>query len=293
MIRQVVRILVPCLLVGFTVPALAQPGDWQVLKYQDATSGPFDQTWCIGMNPRGDMVGYYMAAGLPTRGFLLSQGTYSTVQVPDSTSTYAFGINARGDIVGDYNIGPQEHGFVLRQGKVTTVDTPGKGMTHLRDINPQGDIVGYHMTPTPPQGFLLSKDGTRTEVQFPGAANTQPYGINPAGDIVGQYTASGKTHGFLRTKAGAMIALDFPGATLTSAWKINARGEVVGFYWDAAVPSKSHGFIWRDGVFEQKDYPDAVHSMIHGMNSEGEMCGMVSFTPLGMPTAWGGFSRTW
>lgn len=304
MLIQVVRTFALCLFLGGAFTALAQPGNWQILKYPDL-AGPVDRTWCFGMNPRGDMAGYYVAPGAPSRGFLLSQGTYSTIQVPGSTSTTAWGINARGEIVGDYwdIIGgvAAEHGFLLSQGKLTTIDIPGQKMSHLRDINPRGDIVGSYMDQIPPvpsvtRGFLRSKDGAITEVHFPGATGTQVFGINPQGDMVGEYGAAGTTHGFVRTKAGAMFALDYPGATFTSAWKISASGEVVGYYWDAGNPYKtSHGFVWRDGVFEQKDYPGAVHTMIHGLNSEGELCGMVSFTPLGPPNliSWGGFSRTW
>lgn len=88
-------------------------------------------------------------------------------------------------------------------------------------------------------------------------------GMNVHGDIdiVGQYQDAGKkTHGFLRTRMGKVISLDFPDATTTSAWKVNDAGVVVGYYWDNATPSVSHGFVWLDGVFIQKDYPGAVHN---------------------------------
>ena len=71
---------------------------------------------------------------------------------------------------------------------------------------------------------------------------------------------------------------------------MNARGEIIGYYWDAGVPSISHGFVWRKGEFRQEDDPGAVHTMIHGLNNAGDTCGMMSVTPLGSPTiAWGGF----
>ena len=48
-----------------------------------------------GINPRGDIVGQYVSAGL-THGFLLSGGQFTTIDVPGAASTQAFGINPRG-----------------------------------------------------------------------------------------------------------------------------------------------------------------------------------------------------
>lgn len=148
--------------------------------------------------------------------------------------------------------------------------------------------------------FALGPPDNWQVLKYPGASGpmdqTWCTGMNVHGDIdiVGQYQDAGKkTHGFLRTRMGKVISLDFPDATTTSAWKVNDAGVVVGYYWDNATPSVSHGFVWLDGVFIQKDYPGAVHTMIHGFNSDGEFCGMVSFTPLPTTPVWGGFSRTW
>jgi probable HAF family extracellular repeat protein len=46
-------------------------------------------------------------------GFLLDQGNYTTIDVPDSTFTSANGINASGQIVGFYyDAGGGRHGFL-------------------------------------------------------------------------------------------------------------------------------------------------------------------------------------
>src|SRR5439155_8709154 len=42
------------------------------------------QTW--GINARGDIVGFYVSAGV-THGFLLSGGSFTTIDVPGATST--------------------------------------------------------------------------------------------------------------------------------------------------------------------------------------------------------------
>lgn len=261
------------------VGALAQPGNWQTLQFPSSGA---NQSYCFGMNPRGDMVGTYWLSG--TNGFLLSQGTYYG---PLPGQAQAHGINSRGDIVGYYG----NDGFLLSDGVLTILKYPQVAMTHPWDINPQGEIVGMYMTTanSKNQGFLRSKDGTFTDIKYPGAIATRPYGINPQGDIVGAYKDSATIdHGFLRSKDGNFTPLDYPGATNTSAYKINARGEIVGFYYDSA--GLSHGFLWQNGVFTMVDYPGATQTMIHGFNSEGEMCGMML---LNGASVWSGFARTW
>jgi hypothetical protein len=46
-------------------------------------------------------VGVYRV-GTRTRGFLLEDGEYTSIDYPEATLTRAFGINAGGDIVGAY-----------------------------------------------------------------------------------------------------------------------------------------------------------------------------------------------
>jgi probable HAF family extracellular repeat protein len=68
-----------------------------------------------GINPQGDIVGYYRDLyGIP-HGFLLHGGTYSTIDDPNGVKgTYARGINACGNIVGFYDDSSfTTHGFLL------------------------------------------------------------------------------------------------------------------------------------------------------------------------------------
>jgi hypothetical protein len=69
-----------------------------------------------GINPAGDIVGFYFDGGSNLHGFLLSKGRFDTIDVPAAFGiiTRAFGINPRGDIVGTYFDGSSiEHGFLL------------------------------------------------------------------------------------------------------------------------------------------------------------------------------------
>jgi PEP-CTERM motif len=50
--------------------------------------------------------------GAGTHGFVLDNGSYTTLDVPGSTWTWATGINASGQIVGMYRDAGGQHGFL-------------------------------------------------------------------------------------------------------------------------------------------------------------------------------------
>jgi probable HAF family extracellular repeat protein len=58
-------------------------------------------------------VGTYADANFEEHGFLLSRGTFTTIDVPNGNFTNAFGINERGQIVGRYvDASGNVHGFL-------------------------------------------------------------------------------------------------------------------------------------------------------------------------------------
>ena len=58
-------------------------------------------TLAFGINPRGDIVGRYVAGG-KNHGFLLHKGNFTAIDAPNSRGTTAFGITPGGDIAGTY-----------------------------------------------------------------------------------------------------------------------------------------------------------------------------------------------
>src|SRR5215467_6279940 len=62
------------------------------------------ETTAHGINPAGEIVGFYANADQPERhiSFLLSEGTFTSFEFPGAVFTRAFDINARGEIVGRY-----------------------------------------------------------------------------------------------------------------------------------------------------------------------------------------------
>lgn len=102
------------------------------------------------MNARGEIAGFYDDAADTTHGFLLSKGTFTTIDVPGALFTAVTDINNAGVMIGAYDdtaggcVAGNCHGFVLRQGTFTTIDFPGASHTEVLGINDAGEIVGVH-----------------------------------------------------------------------------------------------------------------------------------------------------
>jgi hypothetical protein len=107
---------------------------------------------------------------------------------------------------------------------------------------------------------------------------------------VGNYGSGGKTHGFILSPDDVFTTVDFPDPRTvnTTLYKMSASGDVAGTVW--LSNGEVHGFVWKNGVSTRSDYPGSAGTMIHGINSEGEFCGMVKPTAA---TPWGGFAWTW
>ena len=236
---------------GTFATAINPQGD--IVGYYNDSSLGSGGTFATAINPQGDIVGYYNDSSLGFRGFLLSGGTFTTIDVPGSGGTTApLGINARGDIVGSYfdSVSGHVFGFLLRDGAYSTIAVPGADATGASGINSRGDIVGgYYEGPLfASHGFLLTSGGTLTTIDVPGGApgSTLAVGINPRGDIVGTYIDS---DGFLSTwlRRDGTFTAPISQTIHTPVCEcqgipagINARGDVVGLYYDAVAV---HGFL--------------------------------------------------
>jgi uncharacterized membrane protein len=117
--------------------------------------------------PRGDIVGGFDNAGGPAQLFVLSNGNFSTFELPNGKSIAEDngGTNARGDIVGTYCdaaipclvFASGNHGFLLSEAGLATIDVPGASATSATGINARGDIVGGYVNANGQgRGFLLS-----------------------------------------------------------------------------------------------------------------------------------------
>jgi probable HAF family extracellular repeat protein len=218
-----------------------------------------------GINDAGQVVGWYGSYPL-YHGFLLSGGSYTTLDVPGASATYAQGINDAGQVVGWYTNALGTHGFLLSGGSYTTLDVPGASATYAQGINDAGQVVGWYGSYPLYHGFLLS-GGTYTTLDVPGSFATRAMGINDAGRIVGTYydAESRPTHGFL-LYGGTYTTLDVPGAASTYADGINGAGQIVGY-------TDNMGFLLVGGTYALISVPGAISTGVSGINDAGQIVG--------------------
>jgi len=276
--RQLIKLILLCLMVS---PPLYS-ADYRFVRidvpkaiYSDAR----------GINARGDIVGSYLDVDDISHGFLLRNGTFWSIDVPNAEITRAArGINARGDIVGSF-IGADffGHGYLLIDGQFTQIDFPGASDSFLLGINNAGDLAGTYFDAMGNTGGYIFKDGEFQNVNVPGSLTTF---VNFAQDnghvLVGQATMppDGGFHGFVIYKPGDFDMIDFPGLSVpcTGARWINQRGDIVGgFAFAASVedcPSAPHhGFILRDGQYTQIDFPGSIWTRALAINDDGVIVG--------------------
>ena len=107
-------------------------------------------------------MGLYGMAG-KTHGFLLSDGQFTTIDVPQALGATTWDINPSGTMVGFYTDAKGVlQAYSDRNGDFETLIFPGAPTGCAFGIDPQGDIVGqYADTHGITHGFLLSRAGTQ------------------------------------------------------------------------------------------------------------------------------------
>jgi len=217
-----------------------------------AGSNAYQGTIATGINPGGEISGYYLDANFLAHGFLRNaDGTFITFDAPhasqDGYGTYANGLNSEGDTVGYYTNSTFNFGGYLRRPDgtfeifrdpmaCTTGDPKGCEGTGFGAINDLGVIAGGYIDKNLVQHALLKgPDGKVIPYDAPGAGNNpgNPANISPLGDHLYQGTnlagispglnASGAItsgyldennvyHGYLRSPDGSFTEFDAPGA---------------------------------------------------------------------------------
>jgi len=217
------------------------------------------QTGLYGINNHNVAVGYFNSA-TGNQAIMLSQGTFTKINVPSSPNTVAFGINDSGDIVGFYldSISESFKGFLLSGGNYTTISFPGSVSTQARGINNSGQIVGIYQTADgKSHGFELV-GGAYTSVDCP-CGQTALQNISNSGVMVGYYIdASNAAHG-LEYRSGAFSTLDFPGASFTYLTDINDSGTIVGT--TSNTMGAQVGFKYANGQFSSLNPPPPYQNL--------------------------------
>ena len=106
-------------------------------------------TAAMGINNKGNIVGYYFDNSDRAKGFIFSNGNYTTIDDPLGVGgTFALGINNKDEVVGFYYDSlHRQNGFLFSNGNYTTLDDPlGLNGTYATGINDASVIVGYYLS---------------------------------------------------------------------------------------------------------------------------------------------------
>ena len=246
--------------------------------------GAVTQTFPLGINNRGQIVGYYDDAG-GVHGFLRQRdGSYSGVDVPGAKGTEAFEINDRGQIVGIYSETASSdfsrgRGFLLGRRQLIRIDVPGALKTEAAGVNNRGQVVGDYIDAGGGfHGFLWDK-GRFTTIDVPGAGATNATDINDRGEIVGVYTegpsGTGPARGFL-LRWGVYITFAAPDAPVTAPYCINNRSQIVGFTGNDLGFTAARGFLLATGVhgpLHADRLSGRTRTVAFGINDGGQIVG--------------------
>lgn len=257
-------------------------------------------TIATGINDSGTIVGQFFDGSF--RGFALSGGTVTTIDVQGASQTDPLGIGGDGRIVGDfldagevslYQAGTT-HGFVLNpDGRFTTIDVPGAQWTVATSANRTGLIAGFYQAAggniAP---FFLDGSGRFTTFDIPGSQDVQVNGINDLGQAVGVANFIGANgfgyqRSFLRSEDGTISFIAGPGPSnlFVDATGINNLGQIVGDYTDLSQVSR--GFFLDGSTYTALSVPGAVFTLAFGVNDSGVIVGVWDdpSTPASPPSA--------
>jgi hypothetical protein len=205
-------------------------------------------TSATGLNGSGTVCGSFFG-DTTVHGFFLSDGTYTTYDVPGETYTAITGINNAGDFVGTYFDPVRSfQGFTNIGGTVTTINIPDATNITPLDLNSRNQVVGSYVDSSSNKNFAFFSDRSgqlHYRIRAPGAIGTLLYGINDQGVMVGSYvthhTARGQSHGFVIISPNLYATFDYPGSTYTVLTGINDDGFICGYYVGAG--SDAHGLL--------------------------------------------------
>jgi hypothetical protein len=198
--------------------------------------------------------------------------TFTTINFPGASDTFAYAINDSGAVVGYYTgagCSQASCGFIEVKGKFTTIECALENATDPFDISNKGEVVGTYSYYGGVHGFIWEANSACADVVDPsGSTSTEAWGVNDSAKIAGFYGTYG---GFLDVN-GTFTTVDCPGAAATLAYGIGDNGAIVGGYEETSGGAQN-GFVYNAGKCTTVDYPDATATSAKGINKSGQISG--------------------
>jgi len=232
-------------------------------------------SYALGLNNNGDVVGYSYTSAGSIHAFLFSDGLMSDLGALGGSYSVASDINDKGTIVGQAeNSAGQDHAFVYEKGSMTDLGTLGGTESGAGGINNLGQVVGSSMNAAGTTQAFLYSNGGMTELNTWGGGASYATDINNGGDIVGWASILpdfvSPEHPFYFDDGVAMPIGSY-GGTTGVANAINSAGDVVGF--GITTSSQMGAFFYSDGVFTNMGTLGGNYSIAYGLNDKGQAVG--------------------
>jgi probable HAF family extracellular repeat protein len=245
-----------------------------------------ERTTALGINNRGDVVGYSLNAKGLTRAFLYSGGSLIDLGTLGGDESFAYRISDNGIVVGRaQDADGRFHAFVT---------TTSGGAIELQMLDPQadgdygvatgvnrlGEVAGYFTTAG---GHMMArnrvfkfKDFQVTDIGTLGGEDGVAVAINDRGDITGYFSdephADYAEHRSFAVVDGQFVTLGSLGGQLTTARDINNRDQVVG---EGDIGNGlHHAFLYDNGVLHDlRTLPGGNRSTAYAINERGDIVG--------------------
>ena len=160
-------------------------------------------TEALGINDKGDVVGFYLDSTSTQHAFVKKGAKYTSFDVKGDTTSTAWGINNAGQIAVFAVNGSTYESFIYNGKTFKKVSDPSAGSsgTIIRSVNNKGDAAGAYFDDSGATVGFLRHGGEFFDLKDPkGTVSTRPDGVNDTLEIVGRYSPSdGSSHGFKAT----------------------------------------------------------------------------------------------
>jgi probable HAF family extracellular repeat protein len=286
---RIVAISLMTLGLSFATQSFAQTFTYTQFDVPDSSL-----TLPLGINSYGQIVGASQDSDGTPHGFLrYTDGTYLKFEYPGATFTGALSINDQGVIVGRWTDSHGKNHAYLRSpsGVFSNFDPPApcfssNDPTAAHGINNHGDIVGRCFSPNHHEyGWILHNDGTFQILTGSSFASSDAWFAPNGSQYIagGDYTEgthrtgegiawrAGFVHGVLWNRNGGFTILDVH-TSQTGLRSMNSSGDITGIYYDVAL-ARLHGFLLRNGVVINIDFPNSIDSDNTVINDSGLIAG--------------------
>src|SRR5260370_1830028 len=171
-------------LIAFTLLAVAafQPAASQSFIIRDlgALPGGYNYSNALGINERGQVVGYSITAGGNAHACLFEKGVVTDLGTfPGGSDSTATAVNNRGQVVGSSSTARgNSHAFLFEHGVMTDLGTlPAGDVSRAAAINERGHAVGYASNLPGYVHAALFENGAVTDLgTLPGGSDTGAFG---------------------------------------------------------------------------------------------------------------------